>query len=707
MKRIWLGWLVASVFLCFIPLTNVLGYESSAIMGIIFALTIPLDNPNSALDLQKSVLELQQNLMASCLPLCILLLNGIRVQNCDLQTGFYFWGLLALTSIGLVSILRFGVAMIFPNIQIGWVYAILGGEFLWFLWKLAWWPSIAGYSWTFGWFAGSIYDEALAVPAELIYARVFHLLTVLMIASICWGWKFRRLNVLNCLAPVLWLSMCTALKPLGLHQSTDFVRQELGGQFQTAHAIVYYSQSHLNAEEVQRLKWDIEFRYWELQQFFDEDPVQWKGRPLEIFVYPNTETQQRLMGSRRTLVARPWTHQMHIRWTFGSSVLAHEMAHLFTSPFGSWPLHLATIYNIIPNIGFVEGVAVAADWPTESYSPDEIASVLFEENMLPDLQSALTPWGFWKQPAGKAYQAMGSFVAWLIRTYGIERFKILYQTFEFYDIYGKSSGELLNEWRLYLGTIDVKNIDKKQILIRYSGKSIFQKQCARTVAEAWRNFEISIQSRHTGQVLQQYEKLIQWRPNDIKIQILYFQYLIDIKEEINVEKIAGLLDTVSLGSDDYYNLQGVRIRAITPQSSTDAMHLLDEILVGELSARWRRHFVMMRFFLLHKLDLGYFSKNFTIIDRLAWLELQSHQPELDYLRARNWFTSAQLEVVNSLPIELNIDADLLKEYHRILYQSALLKTDWPRLKKLNEFGIQPASLEYEQRQQWLMERSEY
>jgi hypothetical protein len=134
------------------------------------------------------------------------------------------------------------------------------------------------------------------------------------------------------------------------------------------------------------------------------------------------------------------------------------------------------------------------------------------------------------------------------------------------------------------------------------------------------------------------------------------------------------------------------------------MRIVDEILQGELSDGWRRQFLMMQFFLLHGLDLGYFSKNLTILDRLAWLELQSNQPELEYLRARNWFSSDQWDVVNSLPVELDIDAELLKEYHRILYQSALLKEDWTRLQELHEYGIEPPSQEYNQRQQWLMKQ---
>ena len=56
---------------------------------------------------------------------------------------------------------------------------------------------------------------------------------------------------------------------------------------------------------------------------------------VEVFLYPNATEQYRLMGSRNTFVARPWTHQMHLN---GLSVrmLWHELSHLFSAPFGGW-----------------------------------------------------------------------------------------------------------------------------------------------------------------------------------------------------------------------------------------------------------------------------------------------------------------------------------------------------------------------------------
>jgi hypothetical protein len=45
---------------------------------------------------------------------------------------------------------------------------------------------------------------------------------------------------------------------------------------------------------------------------------------------------------------------MHIRWDrVGDTVVAHELAHLFSAPFGGGPLRLATRGGLIPDIGLV------------------------------------------------------------------------------------------------------------------------------------------------------------------------------------------------------------------------------------------------------------------------------------------------------------------------------------------------------------------
>ncbi|MEC8422496.1 MAG: hypothetical protein VX000_01900, partial [Myxococcota bacterium] len=219
--------------------------------------------------------------------------------------------------------------------------------------------------------------------------------------------------------------------------------------------------------------------------FTGEDPVAWKGRKLTSFVYPDRDTQYRLMGSRRTLVARPWTHEMHVRWDrIGEPVLAHELAHLFSAPFGAGPGRLATRGGaVLVDLGMVEGFATAADWAPGSLTPHESVAAMRRLGIAPDLREIFRPDGFWSQPSGKAYTMMGSFARWLIETEGIVRFKKVYGGADWVSVYGRPVTVLVGEWETWIDALHVSGEALEYARYRYSRGSIFQKACARTIAE--------------------------------------------------------------------------------------------------------------------------------------------------------------------------------------------------------------------------------
>jgi hypothetical protein len=68
-------------------------------------------------------------------------------------------------------------------------------------------------------------------------------------------------------------------------------RKRSGGRIETEHVIIYFSHNELDdPEQVRRLAEDHEYRYWELERFFGVDVVQWRGRKLESYVYPNAKS---------------------------------------------------------------------------------------------------------------------------------------------------------------------------------------------------------------------------------------------------------------------------------------------------------------------------------------------------------------------------------------------------------------------------------
>jgi hypothetical protein len=491
-----------AVVLCGLPLFNLLGYESSAAMGVVLGLAAFWATTRQIHHLgglkhapQGPVLAffdaLPARLSLSIAPLLILGLNALRVRNCDPLQGITFWFVIPLPSL----IFGHGLAWACS----AWTrrpallgFGLFAANTAWFFWKLATEPPITGHHWLFGWFAGSIYDEALALPKSLLAYR--GILALELAAALMWAeWRWRRFHHHPVLRPsaLLVLSLVAAIgvQPLrdrlGIGLTREDIAETLGGTAESEHFVFFYDPGEFGAERLNRMIADHEFRYAELQSFFDEDPVRWRdGRKVSVYIYPNQKTQQKLFGSRKTFVARPWTHEMHIRWDGqGDTAVAHELSHLFTAPFGGGPLQLATRGGLLVDIGLVEGIALAADWPPGELDAHEAAAAMRTLGIAPDIRETFAPMGFWQQPAGKAYTLMGSFVRWLVETHGIERFKKVYGHGDWEGVYGVNVDALITDWELWIDQISIDDQRLELARHRYRKGSIFKKPCARALAE--------------------------------------------------------------------------------------------------------------------------------------------------------------------------------------------------------------------------------
>lgn len=493
-----------ALVLCFVPLFDLLGYESAAAMGAVLGLLVlgrtawafdrgrlppPLSSPQGPLEVFLGLLPGHLALVLP--PAAVLLLNALRVKNCDLSLGISFWALIPAVSVVAGQALAFAVSWL-PRARLPAALLVVSAQTGAFLWRLATDPPIAGHTWTIGWFAGSIYDEALDLPSALLWARLGVLLGSLgLVLALELAWRrrarrpARRAGVALALVLLASGTLHHERAELGIQHDQDSVKAALGGRLESPHFIIWYDPASLDEEGRRRIVEDHEFRYAELQAFFHEDPVAWKGRRIESFVYPNRAVQQALLGSRRTLVARPWTHQMHIRWGgTGETVLAHELAHLFSAPFGRGPLRLPMrLWGMVPDLALIEGVASAADAPPDELTAHQSARAMRELGLAADLRTLMGPAGFWTQPGRRAYTLVSSFVQWLIETRGIEAFKDAYGSGDLGGAYGLPLVELVGQWEAWVDQVPLSEGERALAGHRFRGGSIFSKVCARTIAE--------------------------------------------------------------------------------------------------------------------------------------------------------------------------------------------------------------------------------
>ena len=475
----------------FIPLISEFGYETSVFWGGFFgigscfytAVQWKSQEQNSCIDKYLSTGKIPVLIFAFISFLYFVRL--IIIPTCDPEIGVAFW--ILIPSISLFWGLALGSLIgRYAKSPILTIFLVLFLELIWVLFRLAFEPPIQVYEWFFGWFAGSLYDEAINIPTPLILSRVVVFLFAVAVSLwIVLQKKYRSISLM----PFVLAFYILLTKP-ALHHDQYSVRQGLGSQIESEHFLIYYDESKT---QISTFIQDAEFRYWQLQKFFEEDPVDWRGRKIEIFLYPDTDTQYRLMGSRNTMVARPWTHQMHIRWKGeGDSILTHEMAHLFSAPFAEHFMDIPIRYGILLDLGILEGIAAAAQWEVHEIDDHLVSSTLIRNQKAPNVLHLFGPTGFWTQPSGKAYTLMGSFFRWLIDSYGMEKMKKIYASGKYDDVYGSSIQELLQEWEEFLLQEKIPTEEQVQyILAIYERPSIFQKTCPRFVAEQSRLYRIS------------------------------------------------------------------------------------------------------------------------------------------------------------------------------------------------------------------------
>ncbi len=533
---------------CFLPLVSLLGYESAATFGVLAGLlTMGLtlhavargvvDAPLAEARESSPTLDffklLVRHELLLAVPVVLLSLNALRVTNCAYQVGAGFWLAIPVAAILVGQVLGWLATAAAPRrlgLQIAFcVGAVLASAAALGL-HLALQPPIVGHQMFLGYFSGSIYDEALSLPASLAWYRLMQVLGVVAVLGAIealWRARHGKRVVWALIVVVLgaggWAIIWSYRHELGIRIDRGYIEEQLGGRIETQHFIIYYPQTREFIEARKRLAEDHEFRYAEMKAFFHTDPA--KHTKIRSFVYANPEQKGRLMGGRRTLVSKLWLHEMHILWRhYGDHLLAHELAHIFTAPFGAGPLNLS-MHGLGVNMGLVEGAAVAADWPTSELSPHQASAALRRMHLAPDIRHIVAATGFWTQSSGRAYTLVGSFVRYLIETYGVEKFEKAYPNGDFKAAYGKSTDALVGEWEHFLDGIKLTSSEMELARYLYNRPTIFQKVCARQIGEMQREANNAAQQGNVGKVRELFGKILAFDPQNIYHRIAYAQAL--------------------------------------------------------------------------------------------------------------------------------------------------------------------------------------
>lgn len=493
--------LITSIILTFFPLIGTLGFEFSAVSGILlsFLTVIIAASPFSSdkalristkgsLNFIGSVYFI--NFLLLLTALIVGLLSTLFKDDCYIKEGLLFFLLIPTisvffsTSIGLVSGYFFGRNGIF----LGLIIILIIG--LYALWQLYYGLSIFVYNPIFGFFPGPLYDEAIPITLTLIISRItvlFWGILLLLGLKIANGLGQSLIRIWDTLLFILIAIMIAAVymneSKIGISYSREYITQHiLSESLETENFIIYYPPGTPQAKDIELIAKDHEWTYNQLKEDLNLDTTQ----KIKSYIYPDIKTRKKLSGAGETTIANPIHNEIHLIYdTFPHPVLKHELVHVMAGEFGGKFLKLS------PKIGLLEGIAVAVDWRGQRFTPHQWSKVMVDMGIAPKIQD-IVGFGFWYAPPQVSYTLMGSFSRYLIDNYGIENYKSAYKTGNF-SKYEKSLDELALEWQEFLSTVETPPEVVAIAEVRFSRPSIFQATCPRRIAElknqGYENFE--------------------------------------------------------------------------------------------------------------------------------------------------------------------------------------------------------------------------
>ena len=476
---------VFNIILINYPLTNVFGYEFSAVNAILLVLLFGLYTNSVFKKFLKAKFDktiLKKYLMAAAalfliLPALISIIHSFFAVSCSLTDGISFYLVITVPSI----VVGFSLALIsFSAVKkfqktffILLIIIILLIPLLEFYFN----PQVYFFNPIFAYYPGTIYDEAVSVSLKLLGYRILNILFFGSIGFLLYKAiinSLKRIRTITLISTIIIAALFILLSPkLGYSTTFSRLKSELKGTAETQHFIIHYPKK-LDHSLIEAIAVYHEYFYNQLKQFFGYDfPAK-----INSYLFLNNQQKENLFGSANADIAKPWLKSTFITYDDFSTILKHELAHCYSSEFGTGLFKVAAGLNP----ALIEGCAVAADPVYNENNIDYMASLAYNNGYKINLKKLFNSFDFYTLTSSLSYIYAGSFCKYLISTYGIEKFKSYYSENNFKKAYGFPIDASIGKYYQYLTSLHLMS-GKNKANYYYGYKSIFYKACPRYVAE--------------------------------------------------------------------------------------------------------------------------------------------------------------------------------------------------------------------------------
>lgn len=362
-------------------------------------------------------------------------------------------------------------------------------------------PPVFTYNALIGYFPGNLYDENVRLGMPLVWSRLEQLVwLVAAVALASVQLDVPRYRVAREARPVgrrtgglAVAAVATAAGAtlyfysgmLGFRIDAAEIADELGGRVETEHFIIHYTQTSDIERDIELIAADHELRYAQVVAQIGAAPA---GK-IRSFYFASREQKGRWIGARDVEMAKPWRREIYLEHrAFPHGSLRHEIAHAIGSEFGDPIFGVAARrvggLPVFISPGLIEGFAVALDWPAgyDRLTPHESVHALQLMGMQPTIRQLLSL-QFLTVSSARSYTTAGSFLRYLLDTYGAPALRRLYASGGDFDAaYGKPIGELEGEWRVMVSSISLAPDLVEGTRERFRHGSVFARPCPHAVA---------------------------------------------------------------------------------------------------------------------------------------------------------------------------------------------------------------------------------
>ncbi len=486
--------------LSWLPLIGSFDYEAALLTVLVGLIAIPLLAPDTPKQTSRSLAISFLSLIFWWIGagLATLSVAALKGEVCSLSQGLGYQILISFPGCLLASLVWGWCSRLFPwkAARVGIYCLAVLADFGFAIYALYNWPPLIAFGQFFGYFAGSIYDETMDVMQSLVTWRIGTCALCLCLffaqtpaSRLPRKLVFPLLGLGLAVGYHIWLAETGQITAMGRSAlKADLWQTAIpeGGEYRV-HYVPHTKSRRAMAEEKARILREFSRDYAALEDFFHTRP----DNSIDIWMYPSPALKGKHIGAIRTSFARVWKDEIHLIQASPDSTLArHEMAHLFAGSFGLPPLKLAGGFHI-PAMGWVEGLAMAAEWPVQTYDLHTwSAAILSRPDVFPSVTPHALMYGFWGLPSRVAYTLAGSWVKWLIDRYGIERIKTLSQGMpgDFSKVLGISFQDAFEAWKKDIRENHSRKRANETVELVYGSASIWSKHCARFTASetsAW------------------------------------------------------------------------------------------------------------------------------------------------------------------------------------------------------------------------------